>query len=113
MKTISGGEDLAENTASDIITSSVQETAGFVEKTASKSIWEEIGDGIADVGLGALDILDPVADVVEGAVAITGVALGAKSIAESDKKTDISAPVQQQESLLQTSSISAVSQPGI
>jgi len=106
--------DVADSTAGDIITSSVQETAGnVVEKAASKSIWDEIGEGIADVGLGALDILDPVADIAEAGIAITGVALGAKSIADSEKKTDITAPVEQQQSLLQTSSFSDISQPGI
>jgi len=105
--------DVADSTASDIITSSVQATDDVVEKAASKSIWEEIGDGIADVGLGALDILDPVADIAEAGIAVAGVGLGAKSIADADKPTKIAPPVEQQQSLLQTSNISAVSQPGI
>ena len=113
LKTISGGEDLAENTASDIINSSVQETANVVEKSASKSIWSEIGDVFGDIGLGVADVLDPVADIVEAGVAVAGVGLGAKSIAEAEKKTDIAPPVQQEQSLLQTSTISDVSQPGI
>ena len=103
---------IADSTASDIITSSVQAT-DVVEKAASKSIWDEIGEGIADVGLGALDILDPVADIAEAGIAVAGVGLGAKSIADSEKKTDIAPPVEQQQSLLQTSNISAVSQPGV
>ena len=105
--------DVADSTASDIITSSVQATDDVVEKAASKSIWEEIGDGIADVGLGALDILDPVADIAEAGIAVAGVGLGAKSIADAEKPTKIAPPVEQQQSLLQTSNISAVSQPGI
>jgi len=105
--------DVADSTASDIITSSVQVTDDVVEKAASKSIWEEIGDGIADVGLGALDILDPVADIAEAGIAVAGVGLGAKSIADAEKPTKIAPPVEQQQSLLQTSNISAVSQPGI
>lgn len=115
--TITSEDDAAsviDKTGSDIITSSVQETAGnIVEKTASKSIWEEIGDGIADVALGVADIVDPIADVVEAGVAVAGVAMGAKSIADAEKPTDLPPPTMQKESLLQTSSISAVSQPGI
>ena len=105
--------DVADSTASDIITSSVQETADVVEKAASKSIWSEIGDAFADIGLGVADILDPVADIAEAGIAVAGVGLGAKSIAESEKKTDIAPPVEQQQSLLQTSNISAISQPGV
>lgn len=108
-----GTTDVAESTTSDIITSAVQETTGTIEKAASKSIWGEIGDAFADIGLGVADVLDPVADVVEAGVAVTGVALGAKSIADAEKKTSIAPPVQQEQSLLQTSNISAVSQPGI
>lgn len=103
----------AESTTSDIITSSVQETTGTIEKAASKSIWSEIGDAFADIGLGVADVLDPVADIAEAGIAVAGVGLGAKSIADSEKKTDIAPPVEQQQSLLQTSNISAVSQPGI
>ena len=105
--------DILDTTSSDIITTSVQETAGSIEKAASKSIWEEIGDAFADIGLGVPDVLDPVADVVEAGVAVAGVALGAKSIADADKPTDLPPPTMQQQSLLQTSSISDVSQPGI
>ncbi len=104
--------DVVDSTASDIITSSVQAT-DVVEKAASKSIWSEIGDAFADIGLGVADILDPVADIAEAGIAVAGVGLGAKSIADSEKKTDIAPPVEQQQSLLQTSNISAVSQPGI
>jgi hypothetical protein len=106
-------ESTADSTASDIITSSVQETTGTIEKAASKSIWEEIGDTFADIGLGVADILDPVADIAEAGIAVAGVGLGAKSIADSEKKSDIAPPVEQQQSLLQTSNISAVSQPGV
>ena len=106
-------ESTADSTASDIITSSVQATDDVVEKAASKSIWSEIGDAFADIGLGVADILDPVADIAEAGIAVAGVGLGAKSIADSEKKTDIAPPVEQQQSLLQTSNISAVSQPGI
>src|SRR6056300_670327 len=105
--------DVADSTASDIITSSVQETADVVEEAASKSIWSEIGDAFADIGLGVADILDPVADIAEAGIAVAGVGLGAKSIADSEKKTSIAPPVEQQQSLLQTSNISAVSQPGV
>jgi len=105
--------DVADSTASDIITSSVQATDDVVEKAASKSIWSEIGDAFADIGLGVADILDPVADIAEAGIAVAGVGLGAKSIADSEKKTDIAPPVEQQQSLLQTSNISAVSQPGV
>ncbi len=108
-----GTTDVAESTTSDIITSAVQETTGTIEKAASKSIWGEIGDAFADIGLGVADVLDPVADVVEAGVAVTGVALGAKSIIDAEKPTKIAPPVQQEQSLLQTSNISAVSQPGI
>jgi hypothetical protein len=106
-------ESTADSTASDIITSSVQETTGTIEKAASKSIWEEIGDTFADIGLGVADVLDPVADIAEAGIAVAGVGLGAKSIADSEKKSDIAPPVEQQQSLLQTSNISAVSQPGV
>lgn len=105
--------NILDKTGSDIITSSVQETAGNIEKAASKSIWDEIGDAFADIGAAALDIVDPIGDVVEGAVAIAGVALGAKAISDSSKPTDLPPPTMQTQSLLQTSSISAVSQPGI
>jgi len=105
--------NILDKTGSDIITSSVQETAGNIEKAASKSIWEEIGDAFADIGAAALDIVDPIGDVVEAGVAIAGVALGAKAISDSSKPTDITPPTMQTQSLLQTSSISAVSQPGI
>ena len=108
-----GTADVVDSTASNIITSSVQETTGTIEKAASKSIWEEIGDTFADIGLGVADVLDPVADIAEAGIAVAGVGLGAKSIADSEKKTDIAPPVEQQQSLLQTSNISAVSQPGI
>ena len=111
--TAEGTADVAESTAGDIITSSVQETANVVEKAASKSIWSEIGDAFADIGLGVADILDPVADIAEAGIAVAGVGMGAKSIADSEKKTSIAPPVQQQQTLLQTSNISAVSQPGI
>lgn len=111
--TAESSADVVDSSASNIITSSVQETTGTIEKAASKSIWEEIGDGIADIGLGVADVLDPVADIVEAGVAGAGVALGAVSIADSEKKTSIAPPVEQQQSLLQTSNISAVSQPGI
>jgi len=106
--------NILDKTGSDIITSSVQETASnIVEKTASKSIWSEIGDTFADIGAAALDIVDPIADVVEAGVAIAGVAMGAKALADSSKPTDLPLPTMQKQSLLQTSSISAVSQPGI
>ena len=111
--TAESSADVVDSSASNIITSSVQETTGTIEKAASKGIWEEIGDGIADIGLGVADVLDPVADIVEAGVAGAGVALGAVSIADSEKKTSIAPPVEQQQSLLQTSNISAVSQPGI
>jgi hypothetical protein len=105
--------NVLDKTGSDIITSEVQETAGSIEKTASKSIWDEIGDTFADIGAAALDIVDPIADVVEAGVAIAGVALGSKAIADANKPTDLPPPQMQKQSLLQTSSISAVSQPGI
>jgi len=108
-----GTADVVDSTSSNIITSSVQETTGTIEKVASKSIWEEIGDTFADIGLGVADVLDPVADIAEAGIAVAGVGLGAISIADSEKKTDIAPPVEQQQSLLQTSNISAVSQPGI
>ena len=105
--------NVLDKTGSDVITSEVQETAGSIEKTASKSIWEEIGDTFADIGAAALDIVDPIADVVEAGVAVAGVALGAKALSESNKSMDAPPPTMQTQSLLQTSSISAVSQPGI
>jgi len=104
--------DVVDSTASDIITSSVQAT-DVVEKAASKSIWSEIGDAFADIGLGVADILDPVADIAEAGIAVAGVGLGAKSIADAEKPTKIAPPVEQQQSLLQTSNISDVLQPGI
>ena len=105
--------NILDKTGSDIITSSVQETACNIEKAASKSIWDEIGDAFADIGAAALDIVDPIGDVVEAGVAIAGVALGAKAISDSSKPSDLPPPTMQTQSLLQTSSISAVSQPGI
>ena len=109
----STAESTVDSTASDIITSSVQETTGTIEKVASKSIWEEIGDTFADIGLGVADVLDPVADIAEAGIAAAGVGLGAISIDDLKKKTSIAPPVEQQQSLLQTSNISAVSQPGV
>ena len=105
--------NVLDSTGSDVITSAVQETAGAVEKTASKSIWETIGDSIADVGAVALDIVDPIADVVEAGVAIGSVALGAKAIEASEKPSNVAVPTMQKQNLLQTSSISAVAQPGV